>query len=633
MMLGQKETVDQYKKKLPWFVYCLVVVFLVFSLRLLYLQVYLGPTYKLFSQQNSLRKEKIPGTRGLVFDRNMNLLVDNRLQLNLALLPSRNRDNIEILKKLSLVSKIPFEDLVRNFHKQRRIQAEFSVLVLAKNLSWDTVARIENKRSELPGVEILPNNRRLYIDNKVGAHMLGYLAEVDKDDLEIFQKKNLSYELGDWVGRSGLERKWEKYLRGIDGYRYVVVNARGRRLGDSETQKSLAGILNAVEQPLPGNNLVLTIDLDLQKTAAQALDGKMGAVVAMDPRTGEVLAMHSMPGFDPGELSMRASDLWTSYLKNPYGPLRNKSIQDHFPPGSTFKIFTALAALKEKVVTPETTVFCPGHFRLGNRVYSCHKKEGHGTVNMRTAIRQSCDVYFYYLATKLGINQISEEARLFGLGQSTKIELDGETRGLLPTEEWKQNTFGKPWVQGETLSSAIGQGFNLVTPLQLASAYATFANGGKNYRPYLVSKVVSPSGEVIKRYGPELLHVHEIPPEHREVVQLGLSDVVNDPHGTAYNKVRSEKLHISGKSGTAQVMSFTREELFKPCTQLPFNKRHHAWFVGYAPSENPEIVVAALGMHECGGSVQAGPMVKAVIEKWYEKKMAQEHKVASLPNN
>jgi penicillin-binding protein 2 len=627
-MLGQKETLEEYKKKLPLLFYAIAGLLIIVILRLFFLQIYMGPTYRLFSQENSLRKEKIPGTRGLIFDRGMSLLVDNRLQLNLTILPNQGQNDTEVLKKLAGITQITYDELLRNYRKQKRIQPKFSPLTIVKNLSWETVAKIENKRNELPGVDIAPNIRRVYLEEKVGSHMLGYLSEVDKDDLRFFEKKKLNYELGDWVGRAGLERKWERYLRGHDGYRFVVVNAHGRRLSDKETQSSLAGLIDEDRQPRPGNNLVLTIDLDLQKAAAQALEGKMGSVVAMDPRTGEVLAMHSMPGFDPSELTLRAADLWLSYLKNPYGPLRNKAIQDHFPPGSTFKIFTALAALKERVITPQTTVFCPGFFRFGNRAYHCHKKEGHGHVNLQTAIKQSCDVFFYYLATKLGIDQISDEAKLFGLGQLTKIELDNEIRGLLPTEEWKRNAFGKPWMPGETLSSSIGQGYNLVTPLQLASAYAAFANGGKNYKPYVVSKVTSPTGEIIKSFGPELLHVHEIPAEHMDHVKKGLFDVVNHPQGTGYWKVRSEKVQISGKSGTAQVVSLSKDDLFKPCQRLPFNKRHHAWFVGYAPADNPEIVVAALGMHECGGSVTAGPMVKAVIEKWYEKKQATQNSVA-----
>jgi penicillin-binding protein 2 len=628
-MLGQKETLEEFKKKLPLLIYIIAFFFTVILFRLLYLQVYLGPTYRFFSQQNSLRKEKIPGGRGLVFDRNMNLMVDNRLQVNLSMLPGSSfKNDNDILHKISQFTQLPYDELIRNYKKQKKLQAKFSPLVIFKNLPWENISKIENHRSELPGIDISPNIRRLYLEERMGSHLFGYLSEVDKNDLAYFEKKKLPYELGDWVGRAGLERKWEKFLRGKDGYRYVVVDAHGRRLNEKETTNSLTDLIDQNQQPKPGNNLILTIDLDLQKAAADALEGKMGSIVAMDPRTGEVLAMHSMPGYDPTELTLKASELWLSYLKNPYGPLRNKAIQDHFPPGSTFKIFSALAALKNKVVTPQTTVFCPGFFRFGNRVYHCHKQSGHGQVNLQKAIRQSCDVYFYNLATKLSINQLAEEAQLFGLGQLTKVELDNEVRGLIPTEEWKKSAFGKEWVAGETLSSAIGQGYNLVTPLQLANAYATFVNGGKNYKPYIVSKVVSPNGDVLKRFGPELLHVHDIPADHMDIVKKGLFDVVNNPEGTGYWKVRSDKVAISGKSGTVQVISLSKDDLFKPCARLPFNKRHHAWFVGYAPAENPEIVVAALGMHECGGSIAAGPMVKTVIEKWYEKKMAEQKKIA-----
>jgi penicillin-binding protein 2 len=354
------------------------------------------------------------------------------------------------------------------------------------------------------------------------------------------------------------------------------------------------------------------------------MKGRMGAVVAMDPRTGEILAMHSLPGFDPTEMTSRGQELWKSFIKSNYGPLRNKTIQDHFPAGSTFKVFTSLAALEAGVITPQTTYNCPGYFKFGKRIYSCHLKSGHGNVNLHDAIRGSCDVYFYNVATRLSIDVISKMANLFGLGKRSGIALFNEAPGLMPTESWKQETFREVWQAGETLSASIGQGYNLVTPIQLAEAYSTLVNGGNLYRPYVVSRVERMDGTVVRSFSPELLANTKVNQNYVEDIKDALQSVINDPRGTAYKVARSKEIEIGGKSGTAQVISLSRDDLFKPCRNLPFEKRHHAWFVGYAPKKDPEIVVAVLGMHECGGGVSSGPVVKTIIEKWWEKKKARE---------
>ncbi len=621
-MLGQGDTIKDFQNRFPIFFYIIVGFFAVLTLRLFYLQLYKGGFYRRFSEEISLRKEKLPGPRGQIFDRENKLLVDNRLQLDITLTPQFSKNPRQLIDKVADLAGEPADRIFERYKEKVFGNPRFQPVTLIENAPWPLVVKIESLKAELGGVEVEPRIRRTYLRKQVGAHLFGYLSEITKRELK---NANIAaeYELGDWLGRSGLERKWENYLRGKDGVRYVVVNAHGHRIQHS-AETTAVNVISKDVPPEPGHNLVLTLDDDLQTSAAEAMKGKMGAVVALDPRTGEILAMQSMPGFDPTEMANKGPELWRSFMKSPYGPMSNKTIQDHYPPGSTFKIFTALAALEEKVVTPQTTFNCPGFLKFGKRIFNCHIQRGHGLMNLENALRSSCDVYFYNLATRLSVDAISKIANMFGLGKRTGVALYNEVPGLMPTEEWKLKTFKEAWQGGETLSVSIGQGYDLVTPLQLALAYATFVNGGNLYRPYVVSRIEDVNGKAVKTFGPELLSNHKINPEYQAIIQEGLSKVINDPQGTAYHMARSTELKISGKSGTAQVISLSRDELFKPCANLPFEKRHLAWFVGYAPQKDPEIVVAVLGLHECGGGRSSGPVVKAMIEKWWQKKKARE---------
>lgn len=623
-MLGQSDTIKEYQTRFPVLYYCILLVFGLLFTRLFYLQIYRGNTFRKISENNSLRKDKLPGPRGLIFDRNGVLLVDNRLQLDATVTPQFTRNPRELTQRLAALSGESAEKLYEKYIERSAMNPRFQPVTLLENLSWPLVVKIESLKAELAGVEVNQSIRRTYLKKQVGAHLFGYISEVTKKELQDPKLAN-DYEIGDWIGRYGLERKWESYLKGNDGVRFVVVNAHGHRI--SQNAIDPGGVANFLQKdilPKPGHNLVLTLDSDLQDTAAEQMKGRIGAVVAMDARTGEVLAMHSLPGFDPTEMTTKAPELWKSFVKSSYGPLRNKTIQDHFPAGSTFKVFTALAALEQGIVTPQTSYFCPGFFRFGKRLYNCHLKAGHGQVSLMEAIRGSCDVYFYNIAARMGIDAISKMGSLFGLGKRTGIDLFNEAPGLMPTENWKQQTYKEVWQAGETLSASIGQGYNLVTPIQLAQAYSTLVNGGNLYRPYVVSRIETMDGTPVKSFSPELLSSAKVNPKFIDDIKEALLAVVNSPSGTAFRYAHSKEIEIGGKSGTAQVISLSRDDLFKPCTNLPFEKRHHAWFVGYAPKKDPEIVVAVLGMHECGGGRSSGPVVKAIIEKWWEKKKARE---------
>lgn len=620
-MLGQGQTIKDFQNRFPWLFYAICFVFLLLATRLTYLQVLRGAFYREFSDKNSLRKEKVPGPRGLIFDRNYQLLVDNRLQLDITITPQYVREPQQLITKLAEIGGESKDRLMNRYLDKTKGAPKFQPITILENTDWPTVVKVESSKSLLSGVEVETRIRRTYLLQEIGAQLFGYLSEVTKKDLEQASRKGGEpYELGDWIGRAGLERKWEKYLRGNDGVRFVVVNAHGHRLSQ-EGQENVPGSLKRDIVPQSGDNLVLTIDADLQAAAAQGMKGKMGGVVAMDPRTGEVLAMISQPSFDPTEMTSKGPELWQSFMRNNWGPMRNKTLMDHFPPGSIFKPFTALAGLDAGIIDENTTVNCTGGIRFGNRVYHCHKV--HGYVNLHRAISGSCDAYFYQLATRIGVDPISKMAMQFGFGKKTGIELLNETSGLMPTEAWKLEALKEPWQPGESLSVSIGQGYDLVTPLQVANAYSTLVNGGNLYRPYVVSRVEGQDGKIIARFGPEVMGTYRVNPKHLEIIKQGLFDVANDPHGTAYAFVHTKEKLISGKTGTVQIATQTKEELKKPCLSHPFEKRDHAWFVGYAPRDNPEIVVAVFGMHDCAGSKGAAPVAKAVFDRWWEKKQAE----------
>lgn len=617
-MLGQSEAIQEFQEKFPWLSAVVLLVFLALGARLFYLQIYLGQTFFEVSSQQSVKKERLPGPRGRIFDRNGKLLVDNRMQLDVTLNPQFAADPKQTVTDVTRLLKTPFEKLWNTYIEKRRLVQRFESVTLIEDAAWEDIVKIETHKGELPGIDVTPRIRRVYLMGEKNTHLLGYLSEVGKRDLAESKKRGLGYQPGDLIGRFGIERQWESSLRGVDGARYVVVNAHGHRIAAGADAAQILKLKDTEVDPKAGNNLMLTLDQTMQDAATRAMEGKMGAVVALDPRTGEVLTMLSKPSFDPNLVLDTHSEIWTSLVKNPYGPLRNKAIQDHFPPGSTFKVVTALAGLKEQAVTPSTRVFCPGYFRFGSRAFHCHKKGGHGDVDLVTAIKYSCNVYFYHIAAKIGISALSEMAKSLGIGSKTGIELPGETAGLMPDEKWKQQTQHAAWLPGETLSVALGQGATIVSVLQLVQAYAALINGGNLYKPYIVSRVEDSNGRVLSSHGPELVGRAKINQADLERVREGLRQVVNEPHGTGYWAVRSQKVQIGGKSGTAQVMSANKNDLFKPCNQLPFNKRHHAWFVGFAPADKPEIVVAAFGMHECAGSSGSGPIVKRIIEDWWD---------------
>jgi penicillin-binding protein 2 len=570
-------------------------------LRLSYLQVIKGADYRELSLNNSIRLQVLDAPRGVVYDRNGNLLVDNRPSFDLNIHVKDAKPVARTVHRLAgYLEETP--DLLLEKIDSAGSAAWLHPVLLKRDVDRDTLAAIEARRYELPGIDVGVKLLRYYIHESMAAHLLGYLGEVSPEEL-----KNERYDGargGDMVGKFGVERALNDVLTGRRGGRQVQVNVNGQ----------VVRVLRTVPAQ-PGNNLVMTIDRDLQQKAEALLAGEAGAVVAMDPTNGDILAMASSPTFNQNDfITGLTQETWTDLVNNPRRPLQNKVIQGTYPPASTYKIVTAAAGLEEGVITPEETIFCPGHYRFGNRTYRCWRRWGHGKMNLVQAIAQSCDVYFYQVGQRLGIDRLAWYAKAFGLGETTGIELDHEEGGLIPTAAWKLRRFGEPWQAGETLSIAIGQGFNLVTPLQMAALTAAVANGGTRHRPHIIQKVVAPDGQVIRSFQPKVTGQLPIGPRTLSWIQKGLWEVVNGPRGTA-RIAKLKEVALCGKTGTAQVVSRERlEEDEERGTVRKF--KDHAWFVAYAPSESPRIAVAVIVEHGEHGSSTASPIARELIRSY-----------------
>ena len=502
--------------------------------------------------------------------------------------------------------------------KKYRGEPAYRPIILKKNLNNKEIAMIETRLEKLPGISVQVSISREYLSKEVGAHLYGYISEINSDQLPKYKKRdNYAYNLGDLVGQAGIERSFDLDLRGQNGREYVEVDALGRKRKYVNTDNFFSGV-EAIKS-VPGNNLKITVDKELQELASELMKDKTGSVVAIDVNTGEVLTMLSTPSFKPSNFT-RGLDkkYWKSLLDNPLRPLYDKTIQEHYSPGSTFKVVTALSGLIEEIVTPYTSVNCTGSMKLGNRVYNCWKEQGHGEVSLRKAIRESCNVYFQKIALELDIDVLAQYANLLGFGVKTGISLPRETSGLMPTRSWKKKTHGTNWNKGETLSCSIGQSFVLTTTLQLANAYAAISNGGKLMKPRLVSEILDAKGKTIKTFEPEVLKNINIDKNILLEIRKGLYEVVNHDRGTA-RRFKDKFVKLAGKTGTTQVVSRSKVEQYEKCEDFPYKYRHNAVFAGFAPYDNPKIAIAAIVEHGCSGGISAGPVVYNLAKKYLEK--------------
>ncbi len=602
--------IDLLKKRIVGALVIVIFFLSVIILRLWYLQIVNGDEYEQRSYTNRVRKREIAAPRGHILDRHGREIVTNRPSFNVSLIQEDSSDLGTLLKRLSPILNKDVEEL---WDKVREASGRprYMPILLKEDIDWQTLAYLENHNHQFSGIRTEFQPVRVYHYNDLAANVIGYLGSISKKELEVADRD--IYSGGDIIGKRGLERLRESDLRGEKGFSYSEVDAKG-----FEQQ-----LLKSIE-PLPGREIRLTLDVDLQLMAESymAAGEKSGAVVAMEVRTGRLLAAVSSPTIHIEDfIGGISTEKWQKLLDNPQHPLLNKVVQAMYPPGSTYKMITALAGLSKGIINEDTVFYCPGSYRFGNRTYRCWKHSGHGPVNLVKAIAESCDVYFYQVGQRVGVDGLAEFAQRLGLGRETGVEMEYEKSGLVPTREWKEKNRNTKWQEGETLSVAIGQGFNLTTPLQICVMTAALANGGKVYRPQLVEQVIDPDGIVVENFTPELVSRVEGMEKYFTLIGRGMDEVVQGKHGTA-RRVAIDGLRIAGKTGTAQVVKLAQYRGLKD-EDIPYKYRDHAWFTCYAPAENPEIAVTVLVEHGLHGSSGAGPIARAILKEYFRGRLNQ----------
>ena len=587
----------------------LVVILLLVGVaaRFFQLQVLQHDTFITRSEANRVKLRAIAPTRGLIYDSNGLLVAENRPAYRLEVVPEQVDNLSRTLKQLRQVISVSDEDL-DDFHKLLALKREFHSIPLRFNLSDEEVARFAVNRYRFPGVDVVPHLTRFYPLGMHLAHVVGYVGRISARELQ--ELDPAQYSASSHVGKTGIERTYEDILHGNVGYEKVEVNAQGR-------------VLRTLERtdPEPGRNLYLNLDAGLQITAEAAFQGHAGSVVALDPRTGAVKALVSVPAFDPNQfVGGIDAKTYRELNTSPQAPLFNRALAGTYPPGSTFKPFMGLAGLELGFRKPDETYYCPGYFRLPGeeRRYRDWKRQGHGQVDLHRSIVESCDVYYYKLAVDMGIDRIHDYMQQFGFGWPTGIDIGPERDGLMPSRDWKQRTRGLPWFPGETVITGIGQGFMLVTPLQLAVATATLASRGVRPQPQLVGAVEDPATGERQELDPMpagRVKVHD--PGNWERVVDAMQGVVHSAHGTA-RRIDTDQYAIAGKTGTAQVFGLPQDSAHGE-EQEQLELRDHALFIAFAPADDPRIAVAVVVEHGGGGGSVAAPVAGAVIDAYLNR--------------
>jgi penicillin-binding protein 2 len=583
-----------------------IIAFGLIILRLWYLQVMRGDYFRNRSENNRLRTRYIPAPRGLIFDRNGKVLVRNRPSFNLEIIIEDTNDVKSTINKLadilSLDPKVLFDQLSESKVKRRRFEPQ----LLIRDMDRDLLAKVLAHKYELPGITSAVVPAREYIFGNYAAHLIGYVREINAQQLQ--ENFYVDYHSGDIVGHFGIEKEQEYYLQGKRGVQGVIVNATGNRIEESYMVPEQAG-----------HNIYLTLDYALQSVAEKLLKDKRGVLLLMDSKSGEILTMVSKPDYDPNQFSNGISSKeWEYLIERPFNRLSNRAVNGLYPPGSVFKSIVALAGLIENQTDMTRKVFCPGYFDLGKSArFRCHKNGGHGHVDLVEALAHSCNVYFYDLGLKLGIDNINKYATAFGFGQKTGIGLMQEASGTVPSTAWKKNTFSKPedqrWYAGETPSVAVGQGALQVTPIQVARAYAGLANRGILPTPTIVREVRSQSGsykDIIEKPKSEILPFQK---EVYDKILKGLEAVVSSGTGTRARVLEELGIGVAGKTGTAQLRSYS------DISKLP-KKETLAWFAGFAPAHKPEVVVVAILEEGGHGGEAAAPLAGKLLEAYFSDK-------------
>ncbi|MBF8221287.1 penicillin-binding protein 2 [Halomonas sp. 328] len=593
----------------------LLAAFLVVALtatlmgRLAYLQVVQHEVYITRSEKNRVRVEPLPPTRGLIYDRNGVLLAENRPTYNLTLVRERVEDLEATLALLVELLELPEDEVEAFRERSRQRQRPFQPALLMSDLDEVQIARLAVNRHRLPGVEVEAQLLRYYPDAEIMAHALGYVGRINAEELQTLDTGN--YAGTHFIGKTGVERQYESLLHGQAGLRQVETNARGRvlrELGRSD--------------PVPGQNLTLTLDKELQTLAYELLDGRRGSIVAIEPASGEILAMVSAPGFDSNQFVTGIDTASYRALQDDIDlPLFNRAIRGQYPPGSTIKPFLALAGLAEGVITPDTVVRDPGYYQLPNdtRRYRNWLRWGHGRVDMERSIAVSNNTYYYQLAHELGIDRLHMHMTRFGFGQRVGHDVFGESAALMPSREWKRGRFNQPWYPGETLSVGIGQGYWMVTPLQLATATAVLANRGEWITPHLARAVGDEP--VVMAPAPESVHLEN--DQWWDRVFSGMEKVLTGHEGTARRTGVGLEYRMGGKSGTAQVFSLGQDQRYN-AEELAERLRDHALFMAFAPLEEPRIAVSVIVENAGGGSTHAAHLARAMTDAWLLEEEAPE---------
>ena len=594
-----------YQKRLKTLTLFVLIVVGVLFVRLWFLQIISGATYRRKSESNRIDLRDILPVRGMVFDRNGELLVDNRASFAVGVIPEDIKNLDGLIDDISRLIEIDSLSANKTINEGLR-RNPFNPVYIKKGLTRDELARIETNIFHMPGVIIEVKPKRHYIYGPFASHLIGYLGEIDKGQLnKEGYKRN---KTGDFVGKFGIEKKWQRYLNGVRGGQQIEVDASGRRLRVLYQK--------AAE---PGFNIYLTIDKDLQMLAEHSLENRAGAIVAMNPMTGEVLAMASRPSFNPNDFATGMDEkVWKRLVSNLRFPLQNRVISGQYPPGSLFKIAVAIAGLEEGVIDPNEKIFCGGSYSFRGRAYRDWKEEGHGYVDLHRALVESCDVYFYKMGQKIGIDTIARYAKSLGFGSKTNLQLGDEKEGLIPNRAWKLRRWHVPWQEGETLSVAVGQSFALVTPIQMVRFVSALFNGGVLFKPQVTKWIENENKERIFKFKPNSLRRWSIKKENMELIKKALVGVVNEPHGTG-KRAKLDQIRVAGKTGTAQVIALPEERELAREKDIPYKFRDHAWFVAVAPAENPAIALAVLIEHSGAGGSVAAPIAKKILECYFKK--------------
>jgi penicillin-binding protein 2 len=663
MLLQPRSDVSEFKRRYRFM--ALVVLMMLFTLlgRLFQLQVLEGSDYRAMARENIVRRVTIPTTRGVVRDAYGRVLASSRPAYNVQVIPGRvlqsarpktrrrRRDDQDTFPMIADTLRLNPEERAQIEARMREACTTdddrspcWRPIVVREDVSRDIVAEVKQHPQETSGAEVISVPVRYYPYKNVASHLLGYVGEIDKERLDRFRPEGfgaltpeerqnlnpLNYDSGDIVGATGIERSWESHLRGQRGWEKRIVDAHGRYRTGPEAQRLIEDPPR--QEPISGRNLILTVDIDLTAAIEKAMRVHLsGAVVAVDVKTGRILAMYSKPDFDPNDLSggggrARLRETMNKLAKDSLRPLLDKTMTGAFQPGSTFKPFSALAALERKRVDPEHYERCDGFVSFGHRIFRC--SHVHGRVNMRDAIAESCNVYFFNLAQAVDLDPIASIASEFGLGQKTGLGINPEAPGNIPTRSWYALRYRGQFRTGFTLNTSIGQGATTVTPLSLALAYGALANGGTVFIPQIVRAVETADGAIAQDFAPRVKQKAQVAPENLARVVDGLHAVVNDPKGTAY-PVRDPYLDISGKTGTAQT-GYVANGRDDP-RQAWYYARDHAWFAAFAPAKSPEIAVIVLVEHGGSGPTQAAPVAMQIVREYTRLQAVRNHTAPPTP--